>query len=201
MPSVDGTNYPGPWQMRVHYLSAAAGVNYPHVCSINMDVDTPPDPGEDFDQYDLISRAGLYYNAQTFLDALVPLMAACINPANTIQYAELWKYEDGTYNAAFQSTADISEVGTHATATLAYQQSIWSMRSQNGGVGYFEMLHCSHTIGPKVAYSAAPASAQDLFDFLTAVESPMLARDGGYLFTPLFFLPGSNERLFKVVNR
>lgn len=197
MPSVDGVNYPGPWQIRIFYDALFSGTVYPHVLSMNVDVDADPGAGSPFADYSLPSRSGLFYNAETWTDAVVAVMQPLLHTSSNINRAELWKYDSGSENAAFQSTYDIGVAGTSATATAQDSQSIWSFRSQNGGHAYFEMLHTDQVPAARVAYAAMNARAQDVVDLITATQSPMLARDGGYLFSSIWFLPGSSELYFK----
>lgn len=201
MPSVDGVNYPGPWQIRLFYSAVELSVTYQHVLSMNVDVDTPPDPGSAFTDYDLPSRSGLVYNADTWVAAVLDDVKQFMRTDATFHRGEIWKYESGTNNASFQSSKVLNQAGNSASAVTNYSQTIFSMRSQNGGHAYFELLHTVIADGPKLGYSASSADAQDMFDLLTGLSSPMLARDGGYLFAPLFFLPGRSERYFKKKNR
>lgn len=201
MPRVDGINYPGPWQMRWFYTCTFLSVEYIHVATINVDVDTPPEAGSDFDQYDLISRSGLFYNAETFSDAVVAEARELIKTDASFDRCELWLYEDGTENAAFQSVLDIAVAGLSGSGVVEDSQAIWSMRSQSGGHSYFELFHGTSPAGPKLAYASCAADVQEMFDVLTALASPALARDGGYLFSPLYFLPGRSEHYFKKRNR
>lgn len=201
MPAVDGTNYPGPWQMRIFYTSVFASVTYTHVCTMNMDVDGDPDPGSAFGDYDLPSRSGLVYNAATWAAAIAADMADVFPTASNIFLAELWKFADGSYNAAFQSSMALDVDGTVGAGAVEDSQNIWSMRSQNGSHAFFELLHTTLDPGPKLAYGDCAQTVQDIFDTLTALDSPCLARDGGYLFSPLFYLPGRSEHLFKSRNR
>lgn len=197
MPSYDGVNYPGPWQMRFFYDCIADGYTWHHVSTINMDVDTPPDPGSDFADYDLMSRQGLYYSAETYADAVAAAMADMLQNNAVINYAELWKYEGASNDASFQSSYTLGVAGTSASSTVTDSQAIWSMRSQNGGVAFFEMFHVISIQSARKSYAASGAAVTGVWDLLTDLSSPALARDGGYLFTPLWFMPGHSEHYFR----
>jgi len=197
MPAYDGTNYPGPWQIRIFYTTPFNLVNYEHVLRCNVDVDTDPGPGSDFADYDLVSRAGLYYDADSWTDALAAAMQTFLNAVCSIDYAELWKYDGISNNAAYQSSMTLGLNGTNGTAVAADSQAIMSFRSVNGGHGFMEVLHSSFSPGQKTGYTGAPSDVQDFMDLVTDLQSPALARDGGYLFSPLNWLPGSSEKLFK----
>lgn len=198
MPSVDGVNYPGPYQLRVFYNSSFNGVIYDHVATLNIDLDAEFTPGDDFDTVDVMLRNDTTLQLDTFTDNLVTEMQPFLNSgvANILR-AELWKYASGSYDAAFQSVYDISLTGTSGSAVVPDSQTIWSMRSQAGGHGFFEILHTSIAAGAKVSYAAAPAIAQSMFNFLAGAATGCLARDGSYFFSPLYYLPGASEHFFK----
>lgn len=197
MPYVDGVGYPGPWQMRFNYVTATSFGNRQHVLRMNMDVDTPPDAGSDFNQYDLISRAGLYYNAETWADAFAAAMADIYYTGSTIVDAELWKFESGTNNGAYQSSYTLSVAGTSASPSNANGQAVMSARCQDGGIAYLHFMESIATAGPKYTYATAGVTVQAIWDLITANNSPMLGRDGSYAFSPLYYLPGQNEHWFK----
>jgi hypothetical protein len=201
MPSVDGNNYPGPWEIRINYTAYVLATDRPHQLRVNVDVDTDPGPGSDFVDYDLVSRAGLYYNAETFTDALIALLQPLYHTNSNFVNAELWKYASGSYNAAFQSAYTIAVAGSSATADVLNGQAILTFRSQNGGSARVNLMESTRAAGATLSYPTAIGAVDDLFDFVTDSQSPMLARDGGYLFSPLNYLPGLNERLFKKTYR
>lgn len=201
MPRIDGVNYPGPWEIRLFYATTAAGLTSNSVMRINVDVDTPPDPGSPFEDYHLKSRQGLFYNAKTYVDALVNLLKVAYHTSSNFSHAELWKYQTGTFNADFQSSYSVGVAGTSATATSQLFVSIITFRSQNGGSARLHMVQPVYLVNITDTYPFATASIQDIADFCTNLNSPMIARDGGYLFSALHWMVGQNERMFKVVYR
>jgi hypothetical protein len=197
MPSVDGVNYPGPWEIRIGYNVSISGKTRGHELRMSVDVDTDPGPGSVFGDYDLVSRAGLYYTAETWTDAFVALMKVIYKTDGTIVAAELWKYDSGSFNAAFQSAYSIGVAGTSALSTQLWSQQILTFRSQNGGSARLNFMESVKTVGPTDPYPTSDSDIDDIFDLVTASQSPVIARDGGYLFAPLNYLPGTNEHLFK----
>lgn len=201
MPTIDGVNYPGPWEIRIFYGTTAAGLVTNSTMRLNVDVDTPPDPGSAFADYDLKSRSGLVYNAASFVDALIALVRPAYHTGSNFSHAELWKYQTGTYNADFQSSYTIGLAGTSATATNQWVVSIVTFRSQNGGSARLHMVQPVYSVNITDTYPFATASINDIADFITGLSSPVIARDGGYLFSALHWLVGQNERMFKVAYR
>lgn len=201
MPYVDGVGYPGPWQMRINYTVVTAVGTRQHVLRMNMDVDTPPDAGSDFDQYDLISRAGLFYNAETWADAFAAVMAAIYKTTSTLVNAELWKFESGTNNGAFQSAYDLSVAGTSASDIFLNGQGVLSTRCQDGGIAYLHFMESIAVAASRYTYASAGTAIKDIWDLITANSSPLIGRDASYAFSPLFWMPGQNEHWFKETYR
>jgi hypothetical protein len=197
MPSVDGDNYPGPWEIRIAYTTNFGSGDKDHTMRVSVDVDSDPGPGSAFADYDLKSRAGLYYTAASFVDALVTVVKELYPAAASFNSAELWKYASGTFNAAFQSAYTIGVAGVNGASSHLHGQGILTFRSQNGGSARLNLMEPVLTPGPTLQYPTSTTIIDDVFDFITASQSPVLARDGGYLFAPLNWLPGRNERLFK----
>lgn len=191
------SNFPGPWQWRMFYQTIVGTLTRPHEMRVNMDVDTPPTPGSPFADYDLKSRAGLFYNAESWTDAFLALLQPCFPATATFNRAELWLYDDGTNDAAFQSSYTIGLGGTGAGASLTDGQARWTFRSQNGGVAFLDMMEMNNAVTPRLAYPSGVAVFDDVADFLVALDSPAIARDNGYLFVPNALLVGTNEALFK----
>lgn len=197
MPRIDGVNYPGPWEVRIFYNTTSAGKTNNSVMRMSVDVDTPPDPGSAFEDYSLKSRQGLFYNAKTFVDALIVLVKVAFHTSSNFSHAELWKYQTGTFNADFQSSYTIGVAGTSATATSQLFESITTFRSQNGGSARLHLVQPVYGVNITDTYPFATQSMQDIAAFVVSLNSPMIARDGGYLFSPLHWMVGQNEKLFK----
>lgn len=201
MPTVDGLNYPGPWEMRLNYNTVQSGLTTLSQLRLSMDVDTPPTPGSPAADYDLKSRSGLFYNFASYVDALVVLLRPLYHTTSNFTNAEFWLYNSGTYNAAFQTSHPVGLAGNSAVATQPYSQAIMTFRSQNGGSARCNLMQSILISNVTDAYPFANAAAQAIADELTHLHSPVIARDGGYLFSSLNLLIGQNEHMFKKVQR
>lgn len=197
MPSVDGVNYPGPWEVRLQYETVTAIGTRQHQLRMSVDVDSDPGPGSDPADYDLVSRAGLYYTLETWMDAFAAVMADIYHSNSTILGYEFWKYASGTFNAAYQTSGTLSVAGTSGNPAVSWSQAISTFRSQNGGSARLNFMESIRTQGVTLAYPTGIADADAIFDLIVSTQSPVLARDGGYLFAPLNWLVGQNEALFK----
>jgi hypothetical protein len=197
MPTVDGVNYPGPYEIRMNYSAPAGGFPLISQIRVNVDVDTPPDPGSPFADYDLISRAGLFYNAQTFTDAWATVLAGVMRTDANFSTAELWKYSPGSFNADFQSGYNVGQAGLNAGTAQTTISAIITMRTQNGGHLRCQLNHMVSGASTTDPYPFAITEYNDIADFYSALSSPILGRDGGYVFAPMNLLVGQNEFIFK----
>lgn len=201
MPTVDGVNYPGPWEIRVNYNTVQSGITTLSQLRLSCDVDTPPAAGSPPADYDLKSRSGLFYNFSSYITALVALLRPLFHTTSNFTNAELWLYATGTYNAAFQTSVAIGLAGNSAVATQPYNQGIITFRSQNGGSARCVVMQPIYTRNVTDPYPFVPGEVTNLADELVHLHSPVLARDGGYLFQALNWMVGENEHLFKKVQR
>lgn len=201
MPPFNGTNYPGPWEVRLNYGTAQGSLATASQLRLSVDVDTPPDPGSPPADYDLKSRQGLYYTFSTWVDALVALLRPLFHTGSSFPNAELWKYGQGTFNAAFQTSYTVGLAGSSSTSTAAFSQAIVTFRSQNGGSARINLMQSILASNVTDPYPFANSAVNDLADLITALNSPVIARDGGYLFSALNYLVGQNEHMFKVAQR
>lgn len=196
-------NYPGPYQIRLKYSTTPTGlVPIQHTAryNINLTGPTPPAGGTLFSALTVIRRDGIPQTLQSYVDAWVallrPLLASAAN--NTVDYAELWYYTPGTFNAQFISTYSIALAGTNAGTATGAAEKIMTFRSQEGGIMklYFEELAASAGGVPDTPPFAV--GAEDAIQvFVSGVTNAWLAADTSYPFATIALYPGQNEALFK----
>jgi hypothetical protein len=190
-------NFPGPYEVRVIYSTAAGGITRFHELRLSMDMSNPADPGDAFDQWTTLSRLGATPQLDTWVDALVVLLQPIYHTSTDFISAELWEYSPASFDAEFRSSYVIGEVGTNASAAVIAGQAILTFRSLNGSHARINLMESSQAIGPTQSYPTSVGVINNLFDFIVAQASPVIARDNGYLFNALKMHPGQNEALFK----
>jgi len=191
-------NYPGPYEVRIRYTTPISGnTTFTHRLRLSMDMGTPADPGDPFSEWTALSRQGQTPQLDDWVDDLVALLQPLYHTGTTFVDAELWLYTPGTFDAAFQSTYPIALAGTSSTQNSLNAQAIITFRSQLGGSGRVNLMEAISGFGVEQGFPTNSALINALATFITALGSPVIARDGGYLFTPLKYLPGINEALFK----
>lgn len=188
------TNYPGPWQVRIFYTANSRQ----HVCRLDCDMDIEGSPGENFGFWTPLNNGA---TPQVQLDEAVDTFIAKMQPAfrttDEISRAELWKYTPLSNDAAYQSVYTLGANGTSAATNVLNGEQIFTFRSNNGGT---KRIHFFDGVQPWGATQAWPFSttwAYDLAAYVVGGDGWFVARDNGRLFSPLNFLPGSNEHWFK----
>lgn len=187
-------NYPGPYEVRMFYT-----VNtIQHVQRLNVRVDGTPAPGTAMADIDFLRRDNLTYTAtdeiEDWADLIKPLLSSA---SSTIDFAELWKYEPGTFNAEFISTHPLAVAGTNASAYNPAGQIIFTFRTLEGGLMKISVMETTFLKGLPLAYPAMSAAAQAVADAVQLGTSPWLARDTSYPFSFIKLFPGENEATFK----
>lgn len=190
-------NFPGPFEVRINYTTNAGSLPRSHQLRLSMNMNIEADPGDPFSDWTAQSRLGATPQLDTWVDALVALIGVRYPAATSFVDAELWEYDPGTFNAAFRSSYSIGAVGTSMGTAILDGQEIYTFRSQNGGSARLNLMEAIGTPGQSVAYPNTATSVDDIMEFITDLASPVIARDNGYLFAPLNWHPGFNERLFK----
>lgn len=191
------SNFPGPYEVRLLYTTNNGAADIDHQMRFSMDMDTPAGPGDPFSDWTCLSRFGAAPQLDTWVDNLILKLKVVYNASSSFVSAELWKYAPLSYDAAFQSAYPIGVAGTNVGATVPDAQSIITFRSQLGGSARLNLMEAVYGGSPTQSYPFSIALLNDVADFITDVQSPVVARDGGYLFSTLHLLLGLNEALFK----
>lgn len=189
-------NFPGPYELRIFYNATFASITYSHVARLSLDIASPPDVGEDFLTIIPIHRDGsVLKDLDEVKDDLITVLQPLFHTSTNFVNAELWKYETDTFDSSFVSVSTIGLVGTSSTATAADAQTIWTLRTTNGGIGKLDLRHTIAAQGVYLDYPTGSAIVDDVFDYLSAADSVFIARDDGWLAAPFKYLPGVNERM------
>ena len=193
-------NYPGPYEVRIFYtVDTTPGGPRQHQCRFSCTLVGTPSPGDPFNTIDVFLSGGTSAALHTTTLAVVNVLEDLFNSTDaTFDYAELWKYESGTFNADFVSSYTIGSAGTSASATVPCSESIFTFRSTNGGVAKLVLLDTVGAPNQPAAYADLNAINKAIVDYwMSATLSPVKARDNGTPFSFIRLFPGQNEALFK----
>jgi hypothetical protein len=193
-------NYPGPYQLRLYYTTAPTGLTpMTHVAKYNCDFSPAPNPGDTFASM-TVKRRGLgVYNFATYMtdwaNLLKPMLSS--NANNTIDYAELWKYDVGTFNASFISALGLAVAGTTALAALPAVQNMITFRTLEGGIMKLNILE-SWSGGSDIDTPPfTQAGLEAIANFVTGTGNAWLGADTSYPFATKALYPGQNEALWR----
>lgn len=193
-------NYPGPYQLRVFYSVDAQSLgNMTHVLQMNLDCEPAPDPGDPFTDINIVRRGTTPMALHTMTNAFVVLMKALLDADDaTIDYAELWEFDPGTFDASYISSYTIGVAGTGVGTAIAAAQSIYVFRSIEGGTMRVYLQEANTAIGASLGYGDMGSDNQDFVDWFTnEVDATALARDTSYALAFTKLHPGQSEKLFK----
>jgi hypothetical protein len=192
-------NFPGPYGLRLFYTTNG----YTHKTELSLDVVGTPTPGTTFDNIQVEDPDSNHPTLDTVTDGLALLWKPLYDDGGTsLDRAELWVYEAGTYNATFISSYEIAEAGTEAVQdTVIAGEAIFTFRTQGGSTLRLHLEESIIDAGPSRAYAALSSDEQDLVDYLLSDDSPFIGRDNT---RPIAFLkvhPGHNEASWKRIYR
>lgn len=191
-------NYPGPYEIRLHYTVA----DRTHVQKLNCGVIGVPDFVEDWSTVDLFNSIGTSVQLDTAMDAWVAIMQDLLNDAvATIDYAELWKYQTGTFISQFAGAYDIGVAGLATFSTVALSQQIFSFRTLEGNNMFIQIMEGVRLQGAPLTRANLNAQEEALVAHCLGDTMCWLARDTSYPLAFKHMLVGQNEALFKQLYR
>lgn len=195
-------NYPGPFEIRINYLTDEALANAAHQLRLSCVMSVTGNPGDPFSSWIPIQKNGsAVSNLATHVDNLMTVLRPLYKTAVSFTDAELWEYNPGTFDAVYRSSYALALAGTSASSTITASQSILTFRTALGGIMKVDMR--GTVFSPSIT-DAAPFTAGSyatLAAIFTAATDVWVGRDGGYPLAALAFLPGQNEHAWKVANR
>lgn len=178
--------YPG--FVKLHYTSNT----HPHVMVL------PVIPGLVGSVWTVSKVLGGVYNPWTdAIDAFVIILKALLNTADTIDSADLYQLASPTSVPVFRSTYLIGVNGTQSTATVPWEQMVWTFRNDDGGHLKVYLMEGVFPLNYRKTYSAAGSTAVALFDFVMSGAGFIFSRDEGIPIAPIFVTTKENDALRK----
>lgn len=164
---------------------------------LNMDMATLADPGDPLSDWEVLARNGSPVNATTWLTGFIDKLKVNFDTNADFNYAELWQYTPGTFDAHYLTTEPIGVAGTQTPTSVKDRQDVYTFRSTLGGSARLTLMHPVGDVGITAGIPVGTTRVDELAENCVAPSSPLLARDNGYLFAALHYLPGASEFLFK----
>lgn len=193
-------NFPGPGEIRIFYDVISNNVVFHHVQKLSCVVDGgQPAVGTPFADIDLQLRDLSLIPASTAVDNWVLDMKALYNSGNgnIINRAELWYYDEGTFDATFVSSYDVNVQGTSGSAIVAGGQVIVSMRTSLGGIFKLSFMETIIAAGVTDPGTIANANLESMVSDIEDGLYPWIGRDGGSPIVRIAAYPGQNEAVWR----
>ena len=193
-------NYPGPYEVRIIYTTSVSSVPLVHTQHLNVRLESDPVPGTPFSGINALRRDDSPFDLAGEVDDWVNLFKVIISSGggNTIDYAELWKYEEESFDASFVSTYPINVAGTSGGGVVTAGQVVVTFRTMEGGIMKLNFMESIITAGARDTLPFANAGLDAIADAVVAGTVPWLGRDTSYPFACIAMYPGQNEKLFKI---
>jgi hypothetical protein len=158
---------------------AYQGANGTHIHTIPLRAPVPSgiNPG----LWDVRKRDGELTSFEDAMGVYVNLLRVFMPTTVTFIEAELYTMQDETADPMFRQIAPLSIAG-QATASTAYAltQTVFSYRSDNGGVGKLMLMESSATPNVRTPWRAnSPTTFNNLRQYLLGLDCVIIARDGG----------------------
>lgn len=193
-------NFPGPCQLRIFQQNDANGEGVlDHVLQLNLETNTVPSPGDLFTMIDVNLRSAADRQLDTVCDELVALLRPLYDETDTtFTHAELWLFDEGTFDATFISAYAVGLAGQGIIRNFPCSQMIYTFRSHEGGIMRVYLEEAMTAAGGVQSYADMNANNQAFVDYFTDdADSPFLARDTSYPLVFMRLLPGQSEATFK----
>jgi hypothetical protein len=193
-------NFPGPQQLRIYYTVDAESLGpVQHVMNLNFEASETPPPGTEFADIDVPGRIVAIHPLSTLVSELGVLLKALLSADDaTLDHAECWNFEPGTFDATYVSSLTIGIAGTSIVSAVAAAQITYTFRTQEGGIMKLSVMEGSQAHDAPFAYADMNAANQDWVDYFTDdASSFFLARDTSWPLAFLKMFPGQNETLFR----
>jgi hypothetical protein len=195
-------NYPGPFEIRVNYVTDEDVKIRNHQLRLSFQCGLTGNPGDPFTAWKPIDKLGSSVtDLKVHVDALVVAMKPSFFSACSIVNAELWEYAPNSFDAVYRSVYAIAVVGTSGSGTVPGNQAVTSYRTRNGGIFKTDLRGTVNVIGAKQAFPLGSSPQKTMSDYILLNTTPFWGRDNSYPLAGLAFFPGSNEHAFKVLYR
>lgn len=192
-------NFPGPYELRLSYVTQVAAVPLTHTARYNLDLTAAPTPGDDFTNINVKTRGGISTpDLAAVVEAWLALLAPRHATATSFGVLELWAYAPLSFDATFVSAySPTIVVGTNVTGIRVAGMETYTFRTTEGGILRLVGIETSVTTNDRIPYPTGTSSADDIFDFVKGLTNWILGRDTSYPFAALNFLGGQNEKTFR----
>lgn len=186
-------NFPGPYQVDIHYTVD----DLEHVQKLSLDLAADPTPGDTFDTIQAVTRAGGNVDLDDAIDAWETILLPRFSSDCQFTSCELFKCNNDNFNRIWLSSYSMSGVGTHVSAYAPANEVVHTYRTQEGGIMKVTWEECPLSFFAKAPLGSASSYEATIRDFILSTSNWILARDTSYPIAALNLLYGQNEVIFR----
>jgi len=140
---------------------------------------------------------GSYTDWTEAVDAWAVVLKGVLNTADTIDRAELYTMSAPDADPLFRAVYNVGVSGTAVTATVAYEQMVWTLRTDNGGLLKIYVMEGVFPLNYRHPYGSAGSTALAIWDFIMSGAGFIFGRDLGVPIAPIFVTTKLNDQLRK----
>jgi len=196
------SNFPGPFELRIFYNTNEPVQISSHVLRLSLRVSGNPQPGDPFTAIQTLDKTGSPGNPlSAVLTDLLAFVRPFYVPLTDFIRAELWRYPTASYDAVFVSAQVVGLPGTGTGTTVVASQFIMTFRTAAGGIFKVDLRGTIVPAQVKRSFPFGSGAWDNLANHILLPITPFIGRDNSVPVSPLFALPGQNERAWKRVHR
>lgn len=191
-------NFDGVWELRIFYTTTPTGfLPMQHRHTLDVRVVGEPTVGTAFGSIPVELAAGGTTDLENVVTNYTALLDDLFSTGDTIDFAELWKIPEGTYDATWVSTMSIGVPGTSTLAAgPAYQMTI-TFRTAAGGIARAQFMETWYADNGRFPFPTSSGDVNDVAAFVAGENSPFVGRDNADILIALAYNSGQNEKLWR----
>lgn len=190
-------NFPGPYEVEIFYTSEGRQ----HIQRLNCDTVSAPSVGDAPNTINLDTRDVVGVQLDTAVAAWALLIAGTFHTSASIDSFNFWQYAPLTTNRTFITSGLLGQAGLSTSSNNGLHQATGTFRTIGGNIMKVVLLETIQTFQSRVPYATASNSLKAISDFVVSGSNWVLARGDTFPISPLNWVGGQNEALFKRVHR
>jgi len=190
--------FPGPGILELEYT--VAGLT--HKYTMNLDHAAEPSIGTAFDDIDLNRRGGGTISVGGWIALLEAGLDGMYNNAGPS--FDVWNYYVVAPNSYDRTLIGSETPGSQpnvATGTVESSQETFTFRTEGGNIAKAVLLECNYGQNDCVPYADLLTQEKVFVDVCIAANTPMIGRDGEFVYSFIRRCAGQNEKTWRQRNR
>lgn len=188
-------NFPGPYELE-YTLLISGRVS---LIRYSVNVTNNPPVGAPLSDFLLRLKNTTTRNAQQCANEFWARVRGIYNNSVTCTGVTLWRYQSNSLAKDYMTASTVANpTGLSTQPTNLGGQVIMTFRSGSGGIAKLVFLETPYTSNGIESYSATATTPHQLVaQYAVSGDSPIIARDNGFLVTGIRILFGQNEAIWR----